>query len=104
MKKRKLYLPGSFYSMCLISAFIILSQACICVAQSKDSLMVASIIKEATINSQLEKLSHELFDVIGPRLVGTPQMKQANDWAVAKYADWGIDAKNERWGERRAGR
>ena len=34
---------------------------------------------------QLEPLAHELLDVIGPRLVGTPQMKQAHDWAVAKY-------------------
>ncbi|HSC39840.1 MAG TPA: hypothetical protein VLD19_18285, partial [Chitinophagaceae bacterium] len=68
-----------------------------CFAQ--DSVVVAGIVKEATDNSQLEKLAHELFDVIGPRLVGTPQMKQANDWAVAKYAGWGIPARNEKWGE-----
>ncbi len=37
--------------------------------------------------------------MIGPRLVGTPQMKQANDWAVAKYNSWGITARNEKWGE-----
>lgn len=36
---------------------------------------VDNIIKEATENSQLEHLAHELLDVIGPRLVGTPQMK-----------------------------
>jgi hypothetical protein len=35
---------------------------------------VDNIIKEATENSQLEHLAHELLDVIGPRLVGTPQM------------------------------
>jgi hypothetical protein len=68
-------------------------------AQTKDSLMAKSIIEEATQNSQLQKLAHELFDGIGPRLVGTPQMKQANDWAVAKYQSWGIAAKNEQWGE-----
>lgn len=68
-------------------------------AQTKDSLMAKSIIEEATQNSQLQKLAHELFDGIGPRLVGTPQMKQANDWAVAKYQSWGITAKNEQWGE-----
>lgn len=99
MKKIKYYLSGSFYGILWMNAFIMLSQAGVCVAQSKDSLVIASIVKEATINSQLEKLSHELFDVIGPRLVGTPQMKKANDWAVAKYADWGIEAKNEKWGE-----
>jgi len=61
--------------------------------------MIAHIMKEALDSSQLEKLAHELNDEIGPRLVGTPQMKQANDWAVAKYTDWGIPAKNEKWGE-----
>lgn len=68
-------------------------------AQSKDSVIVAAIIKEATENSQLETLAHELMDGVGPRLVGTPLMKQAHDWAVAKYNDWGIQARNEKWGE-----
>jgi len=69
-------------------------------AQSQRSNpVVDKIVKEATENSQLEKLAHELLDKIGPRLVGTPQMKQANDWAVAKYTEWGIPAKNEQWGE-----
>ncbi|MGF1924320.1 MAG: peptidase M28, partial [Bacteroidia bacterium] len=58
-------------------------------AQSKDPI-IEKMIKEANENSQLEKLAHELLDQIGPRLVGTPQMKQANDWAVAKYSSWGI--------------
>ncbi len=61
--------------------------------------VIENMVKEATENSQLEKLGHELLDVIGPRLVGTPQMKQANDWAVEKYKSWGIAAKNEKWGE-----
>jgi len=67
-------------------------------AQKKDAI-VESIIKEANENSQLKNLGHELMDVIGPRLVGTPQMKQANDWAVAKYKAWDISARNEKWGE-----
>jgi len=68
-------------------------------AQVHDSVTVNSIIKEANENSQLEKLGHELMDGIGPRLVGTPQMKKAHDWAVAKYSSWGISARNEKWGE-----
>ncbi len=53
-------------------------------AQSNESndAVIENIVKEANENSQLEQLGHELMDVIGPRLVGTPQMKQANDWAV----------------------
>lgn len=61
--------------------------------------IVAAIEKEAYENSQLEQLAHELMDVIGPRLVGTPQMKQANDWAVKKYTGWGIAAENQEWGK-----
>ena len=68
------------------------------IAQDKDPVIEA-IINEANENSQLERLGHELMDVVGPRLVGTPQMKQANDWAVAQYAKWGIAAKNEQYGE-----
>src|SRR6185312_7794493 len=61
--------------------------------------VVAAIIKEATEHSQLEKLGQELMDGIGPRLVGSPKMKEANDWAVAKYTSWGIPAENDKWGE-----
>jgi hypothetical protein len=61
--------------------------------------IVADIVQEVNKNSQLESLAHELLDVIGPRLVGTPQMQQAHDWAVTKYNNWGIAAKNEQWGE-----
>jgi len=61
--------------------------------------IIENIIKEANENSQLKLLGHELLDVIGPRLVGTPQMQDAHNWAVAKYKSWGIPAKNEKWGE-----
>ncbi|WP_410221020.1 M20/M25/M40 family metallo-hydrolase [Pedobacter sp.] len=60
---------------------------------------VENVVKEANQNSQLEKLAHELMDVVGPRLVGSPQMKQSNDWVVKKYSEWNIPAKNEKWGE-----
>lgn len=61
--------------------------------------VIEEIVKEANENSQLEILAHELLDVIGPRLVGTPQMQQAHDWAVGTFGEWGIDARNEQWGE-----
>lgn len=67
-------------------------------AQTKDPI-VESIVKEATDNSHLEKLAHELVDQIGPRLVGSPKMQEAHDWALAKYSGWGITARNEKWGE-----
>ena len=77
---------------------VTVASSIISAAQIKDPI-VDAIVKEANENSQLEKLGHELIDGIGPRLVGTPQMQKAHDWAVAKYTGWGITAKNEKWGE-----
>ncbi|MFT3751054.1 MAG: M20/M25/M40 family metallo-hydrolase [Agriterribacter sp.] len=85
MKKNVLLLVFSF--LCIISN-----------AQN-DSVIINAIQKEGTENSQLEKLAHELLDKIGPRLVGSPKMQQAHDWVVSTYSGWGIQAKNEKWGE-----
>lgn len=62
------------------------------------SEVVEAIQREAYENSHLKNLAHELLDDIGPRLVGTPQMQQAHDWAVAKYKTWGISAENQQYG------
>ena len=67
-------------------------------AQEKHSV-VDEIVMEVYENSHLESLGHELMDDIGPRLVGTPQMQQAHDWAVDKYKSWGISAENQQYGE-----
>ncbi|WP_373395957.1 hypothetical protein V8V91_15295 [Algoriphagus halophilus] len=67
-------------------------------AQAQDEI-IEKIIKEETENSQLKEIAHELMDGIGPRLVGTPNMQKAHEWAVTKYEGWGIEARNEQWGE-----
>lgn len=79
--------------------FICLLPASMSFAQKNDSATIAAIIKEATGNSQLEILANELLNGIGPRLVGSPKMQQAHDWAVSKYGTWNIPARNEKWGE-----
>ncbi|SFT03319.1 M20/M25/M40 family metallo-hydrolase [Sphingobacterium wenxiniae] len=61
--------------------------------------VVEQIVKEANENSQLEKLAFELLDVVGPRLVGTPGMTKANEWAVKTFESWGIAAENQQFGE-----
>lgn len=67
-------------------------------AQTKDQ-MVSSIMTETYENSQLKQLAYELLDEIGPRLVGSPKMQQSHDWAVRRFQNWGIEARNEKWGE-----
>ncbi|KAI9437358.1 peptidase M28 [Russula earlei] len=63
----------------------------------KDSV-VEAILQEENNHSQLRLLAHQLFDSIGPRLVGTPQMDAARDWALAKYKSWSIPAEAQNWG------
>ena len=70
-------------------------------AQQKEA-MVSSIVQEANANSQLEKYAFELIDMIGPRLVGSPQMQQAHDWVVRNYNSLGAQARNEPYGEWRS--
>ena len=60
-----------------------------------DDAVLQDIWTEAMDNSQLEVLAHELLDVIGPRLVGSPGQMKAHDWAVATFKRCGIEAQNE---------
>ncbi|MDT0641968.1 M20/M25/M40 family metallo-hydrolase [Zunongwangia sp. F363] len=80
-----------------ILSFLFLFSTAVFFAQEQDQV-VQDIINEANTNSKLKEIGHELLDVVGPRLVGTPQMRNAHDWAVEKYKSWGIDAENQQWG------
>lgn len=40
--------------------------------------------------SEVMELARHLCDVIGQRLTGSPQMKAANDWTLAKLKEWGL--------------
>jgi carboxypeptidase Q len=80
--------------------FIVLFTGSMAVSVAQDTEeIVDQIVHEATENSHLESLGHYLMDVIGPRLVGTPQMQHAHDWAVETFESWGIHAENQEYGE-----
>ena len=49
-------------------------------------------------SSRVESLAGTLLDSIGPRLTGTAIQRSAQNWLVATYKSWGIDAKNEQYG------
>jgi hypothetical protein len=63
-----------------------------------DNPVIRQIWEEGMQNSQTYPLAQALLDSIGPRLTGSPGQKAANDWAVAKYRSWGIEARNEQYG------
>ncbi len=49
-------------------------------------------------STDLYRQAHVLFDSIGPRLMGSPELKRADDWLVNTYKTFGIQAKAERFG------
>ncbi len=51
-----------------------------------------------TDRSQATRLAQVLSDSIGPRLSGSPGYAAATDWVAARYAEWGITARKERYG------
>lgn len=65
---------------------------------SAEDPVLQRIWTEGMENSHVYPLAQTLMDSIGPRLTGTPQQRAAHDWAVAKYARWGIPARSEQYG------
>ncbi len=69
-----------------------------------DDPVIKNIWKEAMDSTRLPMLAHQLLDVIGPRLTGTPQMTQAQEWITKYYSSWGIEARSEEYGKWRGWR
>jgi hypothetical protein len=67
-------------------------------AEKIDSGTNWRIRQEETDHSQVMRLVHELTDVHGPRLTGSPNFKAACDWAVEQMKSWGLgNARLETW-------
>ena len=49
-------------------------------------------------SSRTYQLSQVLFDSLGPRLMGAPNLEAAQNWLVKTYRSWGIEAKKEQYG------
>lgn len=53
---------------------------------------------EETNHSKIMWIMHEITDVHGPRLTGSPGLRAAQDWAVATMKSWGlVNVKLEPW-------
>lgn len=59
--------------------------------ESIDSAAIERIKDEGINNSQLMEILFYLTDVYGPRLTGSPDYKQAAEWARDKLTGWGLD-------------
>src|SRR5215472_2662492 len=59
---------------------------------------IGKIRYEGFRNSKIMDLATGLFDQIGPRLTGSPNMKKANEWTRDKLKEFGLEnAKLEPW-------
>jgi len=90
MSKAKMY--AGAVALCLLAAMPLTAQA------PSMADMYAKIKAEETNNSKIMWIIHEVADVHGPRVTGTPGLKAADDWAVATMKSWGLqNVKLEPW-------
>jgi len=58
--------------------------------EAVDLEMVTRIRDEGFTNSKVMDTVGYLTDVIGPRVTGSPQMREANDWTRRRLESWGL--------------
>jgi carboxypeptidase Q len=68
-------------------------------APISDDPVIQAIVELAAADSQVDDHLAALAVEIGPRLTATPQLTEAELWAVDQFQAWGITATREQWGE-----
>ncbi|MBX3278730.1 MAG: M20/M25/M40 family metallo-hydrolase [Acidobacteria bacterium] len=80
---------------CLLAATVYAQQP---VIERLDDAMIARIKDEGLRRSQVMDHVSWLSDVYGPRLTGSPTIKQASEWAQKKFREWGLaNIHEETW-------
>ena len=79
-------LRALFFSVGAILASIPLASA----AEPVDLDMVTRIRDEGFHRSQVMDTARYLTDEIGPRITGSPALKRANEWTLARLEEWGL--------------
>lgn len=68
--------------------------------ESVDLDAIYRIKQEGLRNSQVMETMSWLTDVYGPRLTGSPNIRNAGEWAVEMFKEWGlVNVQLETWGE-----
>jgi hypothetical protein len=82
-----------------LALIALLLSTTILLAEEPDLTMQTRIRQEAFRNSKVMETAQTLFDSVGPRLTGSPNMKKANDWTRKRLEEWGLtNAHVESWG------
>jgi hypothetical protein len=67
--------------------------------EAVDLPAITRIREEGFGNSKVMETAERLTDVLGPRLTGSPKLKEANEWARQQLTTWGLaNARLEPWG------
>jgi len=83
----------------LCAASLLAAATAAAAAEPVDWEMVTRIRDEGLKRSQVMKTLRHLTDGIGPRLTGSPALRQANEWTRDQLSQWGLEnAKLEEWG------
>jgi len=95
---RHVVLPSVLFALAALLSPAVLDGA----PQSReiiDAETVQRIRTEALEHSHVMELAATLTDVYGPRLTGSPNLKNAENWAVDTLRNWGLEnAHLEPWG------
>ena len=76
----------------VVALSLILSFVCLpALAQNGQGDVLSRIRSEAIGRSQIMKTMHMLTDVYGPRLTGSPNHKNAAEWAIKQMTSWGLE-------------
>jgi carboxypeptidase Q len=76
--------------VCLLLLVVIAIPRAQAPAEKLDLGMIAKIRDEGLKRSQVMDHISWLSDVYGPRLTGGPGIRQAADWTLKKFAEWGL--------------
>jgi carboxypeptidase Q len=74
----------------LVLAVLALSALPLRAEEPVDLSMMSRIRDEGLHHSQVMDTLFHLTDVIGPRLTGSPQARQANEWTRDQFTRWGL--------------
>lgn len=58
--------------------------------EAVDLVMVSRIREEGMRRSQVMETVRQLTDNLGPRVTGSPQLKEANEWTRRRLEEWGL--------------
>jgi len=62
-----------------------------------DTAGSGALISQALDHSEVMQNLQHLADVIGPRLTGSPAMRQANEWTEGRFKAYGLTTRLEPW-------